>query len=84
MLNMKEVTDFRNRIINDCVGIANALKGMFGVIYKYDLTKDRKYLANEKELAKNALDILTVFVTNTDDPEVIEAFEYLSMVCNEE
>lgn len=84
MPNMKEVTDFRNRIINDCVGIANALKGMFGVIYKYDLTKDRKYLANEKELAKNTLDILTAFVADTDNPEVIEAFEYLSMICNEE
>ncbi len=83
MTDIHEVKDFKDRIINDCVGISKALKNMFGVVYKHELNKDRQYLTNEKEIARNALDILTAFVTDTDDQEVVEAYEYLKMICDE-
>lgn len=83
MSEVKDIKDFQDRVVNDCVAISKAMKGMFGVIYKYELIKDERYLADEKEIAKHALSILTAVVSSTDDPEVIEAYEYLKMICEQ-
>lgn len=83
MSEVKDIKDFQDQVVNDCVAISKAMKGMFGVIYKYELIKDERYLADEKEIAKHALSILTAVVSSTDDPEVIEAYEYLKMICEQ-
>lgn len=83
MSDVKDIKGLQDQIVNDCVAISKVLKGMFGVIYKYELNRDKQYLTNEKEIAQHALSILTVVVKSSDDPEVIEAYEYLKMLCEE-
>lgn len=83
MSEVKDIKGFQDQIVDDCVAISKALKGMFGVVYKHELLKNRQYLANEKEIAKHALSILTAVVSSSDDPEVIETYEYLKMICEE-
>ena len=83
MSDVKDIKGLQDQIVNDCVAISKALKGMFGVIYKYELNRDKQYLVNEKEIAQHALSILTAVVKSSDDPEVIEAYEYLKMICKQ-
>lgn len=37
MSDVKDIKGFQDQIVDDCVAISKALKGMFGVIYKYEL-----------------------------------------------
>lgn len=83
MSDVKDIKGFQDQIVNDRVAISKALKGMFGVIYKYELNRNKQYLVNEKEIAQHALSILTAVVKSSEDPEVIEAYEYPKMLYEE-
>lgn len=67
-------------IVDNCVNVAKTMKGMFGLIYHYELYNDQRYLEAEKKIARNTLDILNAIADDSRDEDVIEAKAYFEML----